>query len=67
MKNKLNIKKSSILETLCNLIGVSGYESKVVKYLFDILKKEKIKDLYIDNVGNLIVYKKGSEGEKNIN
>lgn len=66
MKNDLNIEKNSVLEELCNLTGVSGYESRVTKYLFNVLKKEGTNRLYIDNVGNLIVHKKGSEGTKKI-
>lgn len=66
MKNDFDIEQNSVLENLCNLTGVSGYESSVVNYLFDILKNEEFDNLYIDNVGNLIVYKKGSEGTKKI-
>lgn len=66
MKNDLSIEKSSVLKNLCNLTGVSGYESKVIKYLFNILKNTETNSLYIDNVGNLIVHKKGSEGTKKI-
>lgn len=66
MKNNYNIKKNDILQTLCNLSGVSGYETHVVNYLFELLKKEKVNKLYVDNVGNLIIYRKGSEGTKKI-
>lgn len=66
MKNTLNIKNNNILENLCNLIGVSGYEHNVTEYLFNILEYEKINNIYIDNVGNLIVHQKGSNRAKKI-
>lgn len=66
MTNDFDIGQNSVLENLCNLTGVSGYENRVVKYLFNILKNEATNDVYIDNVGNLVVYKKGSEGTKKI-
>jgi putative aminopeptidase FrvX len=66
MIKDFDIEPKRVLEDLCNITGVSGYESSIVNYLFEILKSEEFDNLYIDNVGNLIVYKKGYEGKKKI-
>ena len=66
MSNILDMDDKSVLENLFNLNGVSGYESEVIKYLFDVLKNADIDDLFIDNAGNLIVHKKGSAGIKKV-
>ncbi len=55
-----------MLKKLCDLIGVSGYESNVIQYLFEELNDEKFGKTYIDNVGNLIVYKKGKNSKKKV-
>ena len=43
---------------LCNICGVSGYESEVAKRIYEILKNTKHDDLKIDVVGNVILLKK---------
>lgn len=55
-----------MLKELCDLIGVSGYESDVIQYLFEKLNNEKFGKTYIDNVGNLIVYRKGKNSRKRV-
>ncbi len=51
---------------LCNICGVSGYESEVAQMIYEILKDMKYDDLKIDKVGNVILLKKGSVGKKRI-
>lgn len=51
---------------LCNTYGVSGFESDVAQIIYECLKNKKYDDLKIDNVGNVILFKKGSIGKKKI-
>lgn len=51
---------------LCNICGVSGYESEVAKRIYEILKDTKYDDLKIDAVGNVILLKKGKIGQKKV-
>lgn len=51
---------------LCNICGVSGYESEVAKRIYEILKNTKHDDLKIDVVGNVILLKKGKIGQKKV-
>lgn len=53
-----------MLKTLCERIGVSGYEKPVVDYLFHELEKIPYGEAYIDKVGNLIFHVKGSAQRK---
>lgn len=55
-----------MLKKYADCIGVSGYESKIVNTLFDTISKYDIDDIYIDNVGNLICFKKGIKSNKKI-
>lgn len=54
------------INRLCDLIGVSGYESEVVKCIYNELKIDKHYKLNIDNVGNLVCLKQGKESNKKI-
>ena len=47
-----------ILKKTCEIIGVSGYENRITDYIMDLLNKRE--NVYKDNVGNLIYYKKGT-------
>ncbi len=49
------------LKELCELDGVSGNEKKVREYIIEQLK-DKADDYKIDKIGNLIVRKKGMDG-----
>jgi len=60
------MERKTMLDELCNVNGVSGYESNVINIIYDLLKEEHLDNIYIDNVGNLICYRKGSLGNKKI-
>lgn len=55
-----------MIKELCNISGVSGYESEVVDLIVDKLKNVNVDKLYVDRVGNLICVKKGRTGERKI-
>lgn len=61
-----NCRCNDLLKKLCDLIGVSGYESNVIKCLFRELSDGKFGKTYIDNVGNLVIYRKGKNSKKKI-
>ena len=50
-----------LLENLCNLAGVSGYETEVLSYIAEAIK-DAVDGLEYDNMGNLMAFKKGVEG-----
>lgn len=50
-----------LLEKLCSLAGVSGYEKEVLSYIAERIK-DFVDGLLYDNMGNLIAFKKGTEG-----
>ncbi len=50
-----------LLEKLCNLSGVSGYETEVLSYIAERIK-DSVDGLEYDNMGNLIAFKKGTGG-----
>ena len=58
--------KLNVLKQLCELNGVSGYETPVVKYLYELLRIPKYGKMHIDDVGNLIVFFPGKCTEKTI-
>ena len=47
------------LKNLCSLNGVSGDEGRVREYIIKKIKND-VDDLIVDNLGNVIAYKKGS-------
>lgn len=51
-----------MLRKLCELNGASGDESRVREFIKDNISAD---DVYTDNVGNLIVFKKGRKTPKN--
>lgn len=51
-----------MLKELCDMIGVSGYESSPINYLYDKLRDKCLDNIYIDQVGNLICHRKGTKG-----
>ena len=53
-----------MLRTLCEKIGVSGYEKSLVNYLFHELEKLTNGETYIDKAGNLIFHIKGINPRK---
>lgn len=55
-----------MLDILCNARGVSGYEATVSKMIYGMLVDEELDDLKIDNVGNVICYKRGKNSNKKI-
>jgi len=50
--------KLNRLEKLSNLSGVSGFEEKVAEFIMEEIKG-KVDESYVDNVGNVIAYKRG--------
>lgn len=50
-----------ILEKLCNAHGVSGYETEVMKLICELIY-DYADSIEFDSVGNLIAFKKGTEG-----
>lgn len=52
----------TLLEELCNMSGVSGYEGEVLSYIAGRIK-DKVDGLMFDNAGNLLAFKKGYEGK----
>lgn len=55
-----------MLNKLCNMNGISGYELNVTKYLYSKLVSEKLDEIYIDKIGNLICFRKGFLGNGKI-
>lgn len=55
-----------MLEKLCNIIGVSGYENKVIDFLNKEAEKIDLDEVRVDKVGNLVCYKKGNNSKKTI-
>ena len=51
---------------LCNMYGVSGYEMDVAKVIYESIKNTRHDMLKIDNVGNVILMRKGLSGKKKI-
>lgn len=54
----------TLLRKLCTANGISGDENNIKKIIFDEIK-EYATDISTDNLGNLIVYKKGLKTPKN--
>lgn len=50
-----------LLEALCNESGVSGFEKEVLSFIADRIK-DKVDGIEFDTLGNLIAFKKGTEG-----
>lgn len=57
---------NELLKELCNINGVSGYENKVIRFIYKKLEQVKLDKMFIDSVGNLICYRKGRNSEKTI-
>ncbi|MBQ6154124.1 MAG: hypothetical protein IJJ15_10285 [Ruminococcus sp.] len=55
-----------MLKRLCNAIGVSGYENKVISFLYQELQNTVSKAVYIDKVSNLICKQSGVIGDKKV-
>lgn len=55
-----------MLKTICELIGVSGYETAVIDFLHNELSKIGFGSAYVDKIGNLVFYVKGYESDKKI-
>ena len=49
----------SLIEKFCNIPAVSGNENKLVEEIINEIKDQKTVTYYTDNLGNLIVNKKG--------
>jgi endoglucanase len=54
---------AKLLENLCNLHGGSGDEDKIRDFIYENIR-ENVDEIRVDNLGNLIAYKKGSDNEK---
>lgn len=55
-----------MLKEICNIVGVSGYESKIINWIYEQVKEANLNEIFIDNVGNLICIKRGRSGSKKI-
>lgn len=53
-----------MIKELCALLGISGRENKVREYIINKIK-DYADEYYTDNLGNLIVFKKGKKAAKN--
>ena len=48
-----------MIKKLSEIIGVSGFEKNIINYIFQSINSNTLDKIYVDNVGNLICYKKG--------
>ena len=55
-----------LLKTICEMVGVSGYEATVIGFLYNELISLGFGVAYIDKIGNLVFYVKGCESNKKI-
>lgn len=55
----------NLLKEICQLNGTSGDELSVANYIKNKLENEKDIQINTDNLGNLIVFKKGEQSPKN--
>lgn len=55
-----------MIEKLCNIIGISGYEQLLVNFIKNEIVISEADDVYEDAIGNLIYYKKGISDKKKI-
>lgn len=63
----MSSKYNEILAEMCNTNGVAGYESDVIEFLYSMLKeKVHLDEVFVDSVGNLICYKKGTKSSKTV-
>lgn len=66
MSENAELTKSGVLEELCNLNGVSGYESIVSNYILTLLKDFRLDELFVDKVGNVVCLRKGTVSSRKI-
>lgn len=66
MSGNIESTKRNIIKELCNLNGVSGYESIVSNYIITLLKDVKSDKLFVDRVGNVVCLRKGTVGDRKI-
>ena len=63
----MSLKNNEILEQMCNINGIAGYENDIIEFLYSMLnEKAHLDDVFIDNVGNLICYKRGTKSSKTV-
>lgn len=55
-----------MLKTLCEMIGVSGYEKKLTNYLYSKLSDISYGEAFLDNIGNLIFHVRGKDSQKRV-
>ena len=55
-----------MLNELCNISGVSGYECDVANSIYNRLQGANSGEVYIDRIGNVILYKKGRTGHQKV-
>ncbi|MBR0317904.1 MAG: hypothetical protein IJQ86_01300 [Spirochaetia bacterium] len=55
-----------MLEALCNMIAVSGYEKQLINFLYQKLETLDYGKIHIDSVGNLVFFIKGEDSKKKI-
>lgn len=59
---KLNVK---LLKLVCEAEGAPGFENKIRKIVINELK-QYVDDYHIDNLGNIITFKKGAQSDKKV-
>lgn len=55
-----------MIKRLSEIVGVSGFEKNVINYIFQNIDNHSLENIYVDNVGNLVCYKKGRTSAKKI-
>ena len=55
-----------MIKKLSEIVGVSGFEENIINYIFQSINSNTLDKIYVDNVGNLICYKKGKKSSKKV-
>ena len=55
-----------MIKKLSEIVGVSGFEKNIINYIFQNINSNALDKIYVDNVGNLICYKKGKKNSKKV-
>ena len=60
------LKGIDMIKKLSEIVGVSGFEKNIINYIFQSINSNTLDKIYVDNVGNLICYKKGKKSSKKV-
>ena len=55
-----------MIKELSEIVGVSGFEKNVIDYIYQGINNDALDKMYVDDIGNLICYKKGKTSAKSI-